>query len=68
MWEGFVVEGLCIADLCFRICDLVPDYSCEMVGYYLTCKQFEFVTRSMGRIYCRGFTKILEDDSKRIGP
>ena len=45
---------------------MVPNCSCEVAGCNLTFKQFEVVTRSVGRICCKGFTKILGDGSERI--
>ena len=59
---------LWIADPWSWTCDGVPNCSCKVTGCDLTCKQFEVVTRSVGRICCRGFTKILGDGPKRIGP
>ena len=63
-----IVESLWIADPWSWTCDVVPDCSCEVAGCDLTRRQFGFVTRSVGRICCRGFTKILGDGVKRIGP
>ena len=59
---------LWIADPWSWTCDVVPNCSCKVAGCDLTCKKFEVVTRSVGRIFCKGFTNIFGDGPKRIGP